>query len=55
MHLFLNIVAYTPFCDLFVDNFVLVWPIDPIIYLVWMGKVESDVVRNQENENYRKV
>jgi hypothetical protein len=22
---------------------------------VWMGRVESDVVRDQENENYRKV
>jgi len=29
-----------------------VQPIDPIIYLVW---AESDVVKNQENENYRKV
>jgi hypothetical protein len=55
MHLFLNIVAYMPFYDLFVGSFVLVRLIDPRIYLVWMGRVESDVVRNQKNENYRKV
>jgi hypothetical protein len=51
----LNIVAYTPFHDLLVSNCVLVWPTDPIIYLVWMGRVESYVVRDQNNENYRKV
>ncbi len=44
-----------PFRDLFVGNCVLVWHVDPIVYLVWMGKVKSDVVRDQENENYRKV
>jgi len=55
MHLFLNIVAYMPFYDLFVGSFVLVRLIDPRIYLVWMGRVESDVVRNKKNENYRKV
>jgi hypothetical protein len=55
MHIFLNIVAYMPFYDLFVGSFVLVRLIDPRIYLVWMGRVESDVVRNQKNENYRKV
>jgi hypothetical protein len=51
----LNIVAYTPFHDLLVSNCVLVWPTDPIIYLVWMGMVESYVVRDQNNENYKKV
>jgi hypothetical protein len=48
MHLFLNIVAYMPFYDLFVGSFVLVRLIDPRIYLVWMGRVESDVVRNKK-------
>ncbi len=51
----LNITTYTPLCDLFVGNFVLLWPTNPIVYLVWMGRAESDVVRDQENENYRKV
>ncbi len=51
----LNTVAYLLFCDLFVGNFVLVRFTDPTIYLVWMERAKSDVVRNQENENYRKV
>jgi hypothetical protein len=32
MHHSLDTVAYAPFCDLFVGNFVLLWPIDPIVY-----------------------
>ncbi len=30
-------------------------PSNPIVYLVWMGRAKSDVVKDQENENYRKV
>jgi hypothetical protein len=30
-------------------------PSNSIFYLVWMGRAESDVVRHQENENYKKV
>jgi hypothetical protein len=55
MHPSLNIFAYTPFCDWFVGNFVLVQPSDPTFYHVWMGRAKSDVVKDQENENYRKV
>jgi hypothetical protein len=55
MHPSLSITAYMPFCDLFVGNFVLVWPINPIVYHVQMGKVENDVVKHQNNKNYRKV
>jgi hypothetical protein len=51
----LNTIAYTPFRDLFASNFVFVRPTNPTIYHVWMGRVESDVVRDQENENYKKV
>ncbi len=36
MHPSLNILAYTPFCDLLVGNFVHVQPIDPTIYPMWM-------------------
>jgi hypothetical protein len=50
----LNITTYTPLRDLFVGNFVLLWPANPIVYHVWMGRAKSDVVRDQENENYRK-
>jgi hypothetical protein len=42
----LNTIAYTPFHDLFVGNFVLVQPVVPKVYLVWMGRVKSDVVRH---------
>ncbi len=55
MRLSLNIITYMPFCALFASNFVFVQLLDPIVYLVWMGKVESHVVKDQENENYRKV
>jgi hypothetical protein len=51
----LNIIAYKYFCDLFVGNFVLVWLVDPTIYLVWTGRAKNDVVKDQENKNYRKV
>jgi hypothetical protein len=51
----LNIIAYMPFHDLFASNFALVQPLDPIVYLVWMGRVESDVVKDQEIEDYKKV
>jgi hypothetical protein len=46
MRLFLNIVAYTPFRDLFTGNFVLVHLANPKVYHVWMGKVKSDVLRD---------
>jgi hypothetical protein len=51
----LSIITYTPLCDLFVGNFVLLWLANLIIYTMWMGRAESDVVRDQENENYKKV
>jgi len=30
-------------------------PLDLTIYPIWMGRAESDVIKDQENENYRKV
>ncbi len=53
--LFEHYYIYTPFCDLFVGNFVFVRLVDPIVYLMWMGRVENDVVIDQENETYMKV
>ncbi len=55
MHPSLSTATYTPFRDLFVSNFVFVQPLNLIIYLVWMGRAKSDVVRDPKNENYRKV
>jgi hypothetical protein len=51
----LNTVPYMAFCDLFVGNCVFMWLTYLTIYLMWMGRAESDVVRDQNNENYRKV
>jgi len=55
MRPFLNIVPYMPFYDLFVCNRVLVRLTYLTIFPVWMGRAESDVVKDQNNENYRKV
>ncbi len=55
MHPSLNTTTYTLFRDLFVGSFVLVRPSNPTIYLVWMGRAKSDVVRDKKNENHRKV
>jgi hypothetical protein len=44
-----------PFCALFANNFILVQLSDPMVYLVWMGKAKSDVVKDEDNENYKKV
>jgi len=52
---FFSTIVYMLLCDLFVGNFVLVRPIDFKVYLVWMGRVEIDVVKDLKNENYRKV
>jgi hypothetical protein len=51
----LNILAYTPFCELFAGNFVLIWPTNLIVYPMWMGRAKSDVIKDQKNENFRKV
>ncbi len=51
----LSTSTYTPFRDLFVNSFVLVWPSDSIVYHVWTGRAKSDVIIYQDNENHRKV
>jgi hypothetical protein len=52
---FLSIVTYMPFRDLIVGNFVFMRPLNLTIYPIWMGKAENDVVRSQNNDNYRRV
>ncbi len=46
MHLYLRIVAYILFHDLFVGNFILVWPTELTTYHVWMGRAKNDVVNH---------
>jgi hypothetical protein len=48
MRPFLSITAYMPFYDLFVGNFVFVQPTNLKVYLVWMGRAKSDVVRRSK-------
>jgi hypothetical protein len=55
MHPSLSTTTYTPFHDLFVGHLIFVRLVDFIVYPMWMGRAESDVVRDQENENYKNV
>jgi hypothetical protein len=43
----------TPFWDSILDNFVLVKPTNLELYHVWMGRVESEVVKDKQFENFR--
>jgi len=40
-------LVYTPFWDLGIGNFVLVKLADPKLYLVWIGRVENEVAKDQ--------
>jgi hypothetical protein len=49
------LTAYTPFKNLNVENFVLVRPHNLDLVLLWMGKVEGDVVKDEESEYFKMV
>jgi threonine/homoserine/homoserine lactone efflux protein len=53
MQPFLIIAAYTSLQDLGLGNFVLVRLANPKLYLVWMGKVESKVVKDEHCKNFK--
>jgi hypothetical protein len=36
-------------------GFVLVRLVDPKLYLVWMGRAKSEVVKNEQFDNFRHV
>jgi hypothetical protein len=40
----LSIATYTPFRDLFVNSFVLLWPSNFIVHHVWTRRAKSDVI-----------
>jgi hypothetical protein len=46
-------------CTLFKDfnngDFVLVKPYDPLLVLVWLGRTQSDVVKDDQNEFFNMV
>jgi hypothetical protein len=47
--------TYTPFKDLNNGNFVFMRPHDHVLILVWMGKTQSDVVKDDQNEYFYRV
>jgi hypothetical protein len=49
------LTTYTPFIDLNVGNFVLVRLHDPDFVSLWMGRVEGDVVKYEDNEYFKMV
>ncbi len=51
----LSTTTYTPIGDLHEGDFLLACPSGLKMYLVWMGKVHSDVVKDVNDEHYRMV
>ncbi len=49
------VLAYTLFRDLNNGNFVLVRPHDPLLVLIWLGKIQSDVVKDDQNKFFKMV
>ncbi len=50
-----SLIAYVPFKDLNVGNFVLMKPHDPDLVPLWMGKVEDDVIKDEKSEYFKMV
>jgi hypothetical protein len=56
MKLSLNAITYIPFTkDLHEGDFLLAHPSKPKVYLVWMGRVHNDVVKDVNDEHYQMV
>jgi hypothetical protein len=49
------LIAYTPFRNFNVGNFVLVRPRDIDLVPLWMGKVEVDVIKDEKSEYFKMV
>ncbi len=49
------VLAYTPFKNLDNGDFVIVRPHDLILVPMWMGRTQSDVVKDDQNENFKMV
>jgi hypothetical protein len=47
--------AYTPLRYFNNRDFVLVRPHELLLILVWMGKTQCDVVKDEQNENFKMV
>jgi len=46
------LIAYMLFKDLNVGDFVFVRPHDLNLVLLWMGRIESDVIKDDESEYF---
>ncbi len=53
MKLSLSTTTYNPFKDLHEGDFLLACPCELEVYLVWMGKTHSDVVKDGNDEHYQ--
>ncbi len=51
----MKMAPYTPFINLHNGDFVLAWPSDLEVYLVWLGRTNSDVVKDEGNEHNKMV
>jgi len=45
--------SYTPFRDLNNRDFVLVRLHDPFLVPIWLGKTQSDVIKDDQNESFK--
>jgi len=55
MKLSLSTTTYNPFKDLHERDYLLACPSKPKVYLVWMGRTHSDVVKDANDEHYQMV
>jgi hypothetical protein len=46
-------LVYTPFKDFKNGDFILMKPHDPLLVLMWMGRTQCDVVKDEQNENFK--
>jgi hypothetical protein len=49
------LIAYTPFKDLNVRDFVLVRPHDTNLVPFWMGRAKGDVIKDEKNKYLKLV
>jgi hypothetical protein len=47
--------AYTPFKDLNNGDFILVRLRDPFLVPIWLGRTQSDVIKDDQNEIFKMV
>jgi hypothetical protein len=52
----LRTTTYNPYEDLNEGDFIFAHPFDPTtVYLVWMGRMYNDVVKDGNDEHYKMV